>query len=941
MHLHWVAAMLLLVCLNPPPVSSQMGNTVVAINNISLAGEVSLRGKSGAFPAPILATISVTDRDGNLIKGLADTLRWLTPPELAEIGRPIREIWQPLLEYHRDNPAFPPQPNLYSQTPAPEFTEVRRTEYFPTSTLLVMDISGSMKPQLDDAKAGNLAYLEQLRPYDRAGLIQFCGTVVTSLPITAAKAPLQQSIIAADTCYATAIYDALLTAIEITRFEPSRRGIILYTDGQDNSSTAAPDTVIARAQKYNIPIFTIALGDQPQVEMLMEIAEQTGGLFFYTATAAGMLTIYKKIAAIMQNFYVMAHASPDPVRNHTWRIVDVTANPPGRQGNGKGRYFVPGVTPPRLTDLALTLNASTATARPGDDFEYLLRVHNLGPAAGGNIDLWQQLPDSVRLVEATPAPGYAAGDSLFWQIATLASGAAFDIRVKVRLAPATPVSIEKLISRAELTAANDFSSDNNSAADTVTVLFPPPPAKNTDLALGFSAETQTPGSVSPGESYAYRLRVRNLGPHPGTGIRLSQALPDSVSLLSAVPAATRSGDSLIWHIPQLNAGQVDSFRVNVQFAAQVPSSLTQITSLALITAANDTASANNTATNTLRVISPPPPPAKNTDLALGFSAETQTPGSVSPGESYAYRLRVRNLGPHPGTGIRLSQVLPDSVSLLSAVPAATRSGDSLIWHIPQLNAGQVDSFAVNVQLAAQVPASLTQITSTATLAAANDTSAANNSVTNTLNVIFLPPPLLAPKITATPEVVQVTDSVFIRVQVEQPILRWDLWVYFVTGRIDSSYADGFIAATPLTPQTWHEVRPAFGETRLLTQARQEKIEFELRTIDSFGRFASSRAGVTVRSGNDLVLDRNIYEPEHQGPLAINFRLSSNRSARLDLLDLNGQKVTELITAPFRAGWNTHFWNGMTQDGRRVGSGVYLITLHSEAFNDWKKVIVVR
>ncbi|MDZ7410347.1 MAG: VWA domain-containing protein [candidate division KSB1 bacterium] len=808
MHLHWVAAMLLLVCLNPPPVSSQMGNTVVAINNISLAGEVSLRGKSGAFPAPILATISVTDRDGNLIKGLADTLRWLTPPELAEIGRPIREIWQPLLEYHRDNPAFPPQPNLYSQTPAPEFTEVRRTEYFPTSTLLVMDISGSMKPQLDDAKAGNLAYLEQLRPYDRAGLIQFCGTVVTSLPITAAKAPLQQSIIAADTCYATAIYDALLTAIEITRFEPSRRGIILYTDGQDNSSTAAPDTVIARAQKYNIPIFTIALGDQPQVEMLMEIAEQTGGLFFYTATAAGMLTIYKKIAAIMQNFYVMAHASPDPVRNHTWRIVDVTANPPGRQGNGKGRYFVPGVTPPRLTDLALTLNASTATARPGDDFEYLLRVHNLGPAAGGNIDLWQQLPDSVRLVEATPAPGYAAGDSLFWQIATLASGAAFDIRVKVRLAPATPVSIEKLISRAELTAANDFSSDNNSAADTVTVLFPPPPAKNTDL-------------------------------------------------------------------------------------------------------------------------------------ALGFSAETQTPGSVSPGESYAYRLRVRNLGPHPGTGIRLSQVLPDSVSLLSAVPAATRSGDSLIWHIPQLNAGQVDSFAVNVQLAAQVPASLTQITSTATLAAANDTSAANNSVTNTLNVIFLPPPLLAPKITATPEVVQVTDSVFIRVQVEQPILRWDLWVYFVTGRIDSSYADGFIAATPLTPQTWHEVRPAFGETRLLTQARQEKIEFELRTIDSFGRFASSRAGVTVRSGNDLVLDRNIYEPEHQGPLAINFRLSSNRSARLDLLDLNGQKVTELITAPFRAGWNTHFWNGMTQDGRRVGSGVYLITLHSEAFNDWKKVIVVR
>ncbi|NUM68185.1 VWA domain-containing protein, partial [candidate division KSB1 bacterium] len=558
---------LLLAGLGPGAVFSQSGNTVVSINNISIAGEVSLRGKTGAFPAPVLSTISVTDRDGNLIKGLADTLRWLKPPDLAEIGRPISQIWQPLLEYHRDNPAFPAQPNLYSQTPAPEFTEVRRTEYFPTSSLLVMDISGSMKLQLDDAKAGNLAYLEQLRPYDRAGLIQFCGTVVTSLPITSAKTPLRQSIVAADTCFGTAIYDALLAAIEITKFEPSRRGIILYTDGVDTRSTTSPAAVIARAQTFNIPIFTIALGNEPQVEILMEIADQTGGLFFYTETAAGMIEIYKKIAAIMQNFYVMAHASTDANRNDTWRVVDVTANPPGRRANGKGRYFVPGVTPPRLTDLALALNANPATVQPDDNFEYLLRVNNLGPAAGGNLDIWQHLPDSVSLVEAIPAPGYVDGDSLLWQVPTLASGNAFEIRVKVKLSPATPVTLEKLISRAELTAANDLSPGNNFAIDTVTVFFPSP--KNTDLALAFSAQTQTLGSVKPGENYSYRLRVANLGPNPSASIRLSQILPDSVRLLSTVPAASLSGDSLIWQIAQLNAGQADSFAVNVQLAAQV------------------------------------------------------------------------------------------------------------------------------------------------------------------------------------------------------------------------------------------------------------------------------------------------------------------------------------------------------------------------------------
>jgi hypothetical protein len=173
------------------------------------------------------------------------------------------------------------------------------------------------------------------------------------------------------------------------------------------------------------------------------------------------------------------------------------------------------------------------------------------------------------------------------------------------------------------------------------------------------------------------------------------------------------------------------------------------------------------------------------------------------------------------------------------------------------------------------------------------------------------------------------------------VIDWDLWVYFADGRIDNAFADAYIASTRLLPNIWYDIEPDFKETRLVTAAKQEKIRFEIRTQDVFGHFATASAEVTVRSGNDMVLDRNVFEPETQSPLAINFKLSSNRMAHLEVFDVNGQRVTDLVEDHFNAGWNTYHWNGITKDGRRVGSGVYLITLRSGEFNSWKKVIIAR
>jgi len=1524
-----IAGLLVMGTLSPASGQTYLN---VHVTNISISGELSARGLTAAFPHPILATISVTDHNGNPVLGLASTSRWLAPQEISDAGAPVAELWKRVLEYHRDERTFPPNPNVFDQIPAPLFTEFRKSTPFPTSTMLVMDISGSMIEELQDAKNGALAYLDELRPVDRAGVIQFCSFIKENLGFTSEQAPLRAKIAATDTCSGTAIYDALIAAIQQTKLEKTRRAIILYTDGYDNASAATEQAVVDSAKAYKIPIHTIALGESAFPDPLLNIATQSGGRFFQINDSSQFNDIFKQLAALTQNFYMLAYSSPDPFRNGTWRTLDVTVcDTRMRQGSGTAEYFVSGRSQPRSTDLAVALTSFTDLAvfengravkavQPGDRYAYRLGVKNLGAERAESIRLTQHLPPSVSFLEATPTPFYINGDSLLWQIARLDAGAADSITVTAQFAANAPQSLQRLISRLTLSARQDNNAGNDTARDTVRVVFapPPPPAQKTDLAVKQFAQTDSfavsggdtlrfaasggtiryhivvanPSAVTaqnvrvtnflpdsarasgsqpapasseadsivwtlanlppqsqrlfsfsavvspnmpagtnllintataradnedpatlddntaidtvynivkprtvgqttlglnlvsrtdtlvvengrivnatePGRRYDYHINLRNLGPVQADGLRVRQILPDSVRFVSAsltpafissdslvwqiprldvgnldsinvsvqlapqvppvltslisrvdfsadnaaprfamdtvrvifppspatfadlavaqfvntdsfrvvgndtvrfaksgetifyrivvtnkaaitarnvrvtdflpdsvkangfqpppagahadsllwiipalsartdtsfifnaavssnMPVGTNllinkaiakadnddptklednasidtvynivapppsqtdlaialnsrtistivengrivnavkpgepidykirvrnlglenasdirvrqllpdsvrfvgaskallvtSKDSLVWQIPQLNAGGADSITVTVQFASKVPATLTRLISRADLFSANDNSPANNSASDTVRVVLPPPA----TDLALTLNSRTistivengRIVNAVKPGEPIDYKIRVRNLGLQQASSIRVRQLLPDSVRFVGASKAlSVTSKDSLVWQIPQLNSGGADSITVTVQFAAQVPATLTRLISRADLFSANDNSPANNSAADTVRVV-LPPPLgptdlavtlasktdltlfengrnvnavkpgqryeyrlkvrnlgperaenvrlrqslpdsvhfisaskapavanrdslvwqisslnaggsdsinvmvqFAPKvpqnldrlisrltlfaandnspannvardtvrvvvpppagtrplIEARPQEVTVGDSVRVRVQVLAPIVSWDLWVYFANNQIDSSYADAYIKAMRLSPNLWHDVAPAFTNTRLFTAAKEEEIRFEIRARDIFGDFATASASVLVRSSNDMVLDRNVFEAESQSSLGINFRLSSNRVARLDVYDLNGVCIAKLIEGPFNAGWNTYNWNGLTEDGRKAGSGVYIIALRSGEFTAWKKCIIVR
>jgi flagellar hook assembly protein FlgD len=63
--------------------------------------------------------------------------------------------------------------------------------------------------------------------------------------------------------------------------------------------------------------------------------------------------------------------------------------------------------------------------------------------------------------------------------------------------------------------------------------------------------------------------------------------------------------------------------------------------------------------------------------------------------------------------------------------------------------------------------------------------------------------------------------------------------------------------------------------------------------------------------------------------------------RLEIFDVRGQKVRTLAEESLPAGQHSRVWNGRTDDGRQVASGVYFYRLSGRDFTQTRKMVAVQ
>ena len=209
--------------------------------------------------------------------------------------------------------------------------------------MIVLDISFSM--MVEDMNPGNrLSAAKQVISQfigelhsDRVGLILFSGESYTKIPMTLDYMLVQEELekveTSADIQQGTAIGVALANAVSRLRHSSSRV-IILLTDGENNAGNISPSTAIALAQKYDIKIYSIGIGDaktgripikkrdtlgrertiyvaiQSKInkKLLSDISSQTNGKFYLAKSLKNLEEIFQEIAKIEK--------SPIPIQKH-------------------------------------------------------------------------------------------------------------------------------------------------------------------------------------------------------------------------------------------------------------------------------------------------------------------------------------------------------------------------------------------------------------------------------------------------------------------------------------------------------------------------------------------------------------------------------------------------------------------------------------------------
>lgn len=210
------------------------------------------------------------------------------------------------------------------------------------AAILILDISGSMLPKLDDARRAAHAFVNAVKPTDEVGLYTFNSSIVGSLDLTNDRAFLHAAIDDVRPDGETALYD--VTAAALRRLKPLRRrkAVVLFTDGEDNRSRLSVNQVIQMARASDVSIFSVAQGvaeSKTLMVFLNRLAEETGGRSLFIGNIKKLPDAFQTILTDLKSQYFLTYTLKTGGKR-TWHQIQVRLNRPDLLVRAKKEYFI-------------------------------------------------------------------------------------------------------------------------------------------------------------------------------------------------------------------------------------------------------------------------------------------------------------------------------------------------------------------------------------------------------------------------------------------------------------------------------------------------------------------------------------------------------------------------------------------------------------------------
>jgi len=226
-------------------------------------------------------------------------------------------------------------------------------EDVPVSLGIVLDLSGSMRRVLGDAKETLQALMKDANPADEAflngvstrprpysGFTQDFGEILNRVAFEGA---------AGDTALVDTVYGSLQ---ELHSGVHTRKALLVISDGMDNHSRRSKGELLEFAMESDAQIYTIAVSDsskqyaKPMERMeenrgllfLDELSAKTGGLSFVVHSQADITAAAANIGQALRNQYTLGYVPVGNSRSGQWRRIRVTVAGSGMKAYARTGY---------------------------------------------------------------------------------------------------------------------------------------------------------------------------------------------------------------------------------------------------------------------------------------------------------------------------------------------------------------------------------------------------------------------------------------------------------------------------------------------------------------------------------------------------------------------------------------------------------------------------
>jgi len=195
------------------------------------------------------------------------------------------------------------------------------------SLVIVLDTTGSMKEAMPTVKNAIGRLIDELREEDSVSIYGFAEGLEKLQGFTQDKRAAKLAVRRTRAQGRTALFDALARVSQDLTSRPGKKAIVVFTDGDDNSSVLNLDSAVNRAKKTGVPIYAVAQGDALKASKLMKtidtLAEKTGGQLFRAHNSSQVDEIFKAIASDIKSTYLLAYYPPTTGTGE-WRPIRVS-----------------------------------------------------------------------------------------------------------------------------------------------------------------------------------------------------------------------------------------------------------------------------------------------------------------------------------------------------------------------------------------------------------------------------------------------------------------------------------------------------------------------------------------------------------------------------------------------------------------------------------------